>query len=104
LIAFTWPPRVAFAPHQLSQNGVALPGAGNRFTTSTTQLQTFKVEGTVLGYKGNHDEHLAPVVGLLAQLKTKLQNSIIASQNEVATKKATADAAKTAADQVLLVL
>jgi len=81
------------------KNGVTLPGAANQFTTTATQLQTFKVEGTLLGYKGNHDEHLAPVVGLLANLKTKLQNSIIASRNEVANKKATADAAKTAADQ-----
>jgi hypothetical protein len=103
LFAFSWPPRVAFAPHQLSQNGVTIPGAVNQFTTTTTQLQTFKVDGTLLGYKGNHDEHLAPVVGLLSSLKIKLQNSIIASRNEVATKKNTADTAKAAADQVLLV-
>jgi len=81
------------------RNGVTIPGAVNQFTTTQTQLQTFKVDGTLLGYKGNYDEHLAPVVGLLSSLKIKLQNAIIASKNEVATKKNTADTAKAAADQ-----
>jgi len=79
-----------------------IEGTGSSFTTSgsTTTAQTFEVAGYVLGYTGKYDEHLAPVVALLDQLKTKLLNSKKITADEAEAKRVAARAAQDAADKV----
>ena len=79
-----------------------IEGTGSSFTTSgsATTTQTFEVAGTVLGYTGKYDEHLAPVVALLDQLKTKLLNSKKITADEAESKRVAAKAAQDAADKV----
>jgi len=78
-----------------------IEGTGSSFTTSgsTTTAQTFEVAGYVLGYTGKYDEHLAPVVALLDQLKTKLLNSKKITADEAEAKRVAARAAQNAADK-----
>ena len=79
-----------------------IDGTGSAFTTSgsVTTTQTFEVAGSVLGYTGKYDEHLAPVVDLLDQLKTKLLNSKKITADEAESKRVAAKAAQDAADKV----
>jgi hypothetical protein len=60
--------------HEQNNNQINQEGA--RFTTSASQrtTQTFDVPH-FFAYKGNHNEHISPVVQLLESLKTKLRNS-----------------------------
>jgi hypothetical protein len=77
------------------QDGSAIPGAANTFTTTDARTQTFQL--------GNHVEHTSPIGALLADLKAKIERNLQASNTDVATKQATSRAAAITADQVLSV-
>ena len=92
---------VSNPPPTTSQDGNTLPGSQNQFTTTAASgVQTFKVVGTVMGYEGKHDEHLAPIVDLLESLKEKLRKTLTAVQSEVAESKKKRDAIRTEAAKV----
>ena len=60
------------------QDDKQITAQGAQFTTSaseTVKTETFDVAQNNLGYTGNHDEHISPMVALLDSLKNKLRNS-----------------------------
>jgi len=78
-----------------------IEGPGTTFTASAslTTTQTFDITGTGLGYTGTYDEHLAPVVALLEQLKVKLMNSKKITADQAETMRLAAKTAQDTADK-----